>query len=193
MLDFERIAVIAADLLELKFFPPDDAGRLAVIKQIGQMCADEDQVRWLVARTLVLCDEWPGPRTFRAIFCKRYKPVDGVDLRIFRSEQFPEGIPNETPAEAPRLQLPPGAEVSAAPRLESAAKSLADAMPKMPRPSQLGEAGQYFERVLEEITTPPHLRPELQQPPTNPNFRPITQADVDAVLAEERAKKSGAA
>lgn len=192
-MNFESISEIAADLMALKFFPPDDAGRLAVMKLIGQMATDEDQVRWLVERTLELCDEWPGPRTFRAIFCKRYRPAHGQDLRIFRSEQFPEGIPNETPADSAPLRLPPGAEVSAAPKLEAATKSLVDAMPKMPRPSQLGAAGQYFAGVLEEITTPPHLRPELQQAPTNPNFRPITQADVDAVLAEERAKKSGAA
>jgi len=192
-LDFDLVRDIASDLTSLKFFPTEEAGRLAVVKLIGQMATDEDQVRWLVARTLELCDEWPGPRTFRAIFCKRYSPVSGADLRIFRSESFPEGIPNEAPAEAPRLQLPPGAEVSAAPKLESAVQVLAAAMPKMPKPRALGEAGRHFERVLEEITTPPHLRPDLQEPPTNPHFQPITAADVPRLLAEEQAKKSGGA
>lgn len=197
MLDFDRVALIVSELTALKFFPTSDEGRSAIVKLIGQMCADEDQVTWLVARTLVLCDEWPGPRTFRAIFCKRYRPVDGVDLRIFRSEAFPEGIPNERPAETPQLQLPPGAEVSAAPKLEAAVQVLAAAMPKMATAASamrsLGPAGQQFNQVLEEILTPPHLRPETQQAPTNPNFRPITDADVERILAEEGAKKSGTA
>jgi hypothetical protein len=187
--NFERIAELAGDLMALKFFPTDDGGRLAIMKLIGQMCSDEDQVRWLVARTLTLCDEWPGPRTFRAIFCKRYKPVDGVDLRMFRSENFPDGIPNEKPEILTPL-LPPGHESSAAPKLEAAIEQTAAEL-QMPPARLIGRSEREFSELLEETITAPQDRQVLpREQPTNPNYRPITREDIERAEMEHRAKKN---
>ena len=53
-MNFEDIADIVGELTSLKFFPGDAAGRLAVMKLIAKMAANQDQVEWLVNRTLQL-------------------------------------------------------------------------------------------------------------------------------------------
>src|SRR5438552_3384694 len=116
-MNFEDIADIVGELTSLKFFPGDAAGRLAVMKLIAKMAANQDQVEWLVNRTLQLFDEWRGPRTLRMVFFKK-KPLDGIDICGF-TEQYPEGIPDEKRIEAPPLpRLPPGHKFSADQELE---------------------------------------------------------------------------
>lgn len=129
---FEDVARIAGELTALRFFPGDSEGRLGIMKLIGRMATNEEQVRWLVRRTMDLFDEWPGPRTLRLIFCKRFKPADGIDI-CGTCEHYPDGIPSEKRLEAPILALPSGVKASADPKMESAVRKLAQAK-SMPRP-----------------------------------------------------------
>jgi hypothetical protein len=156
----EVIADICGELTLLRFFPGEQGARTALFLLIGRMCSTEDQVRWLVQRTLALCNEWPGPVGLRQIHCSRFKPADGISAGC--SSIFPDGVPSEKQIEAaPLLALPPGhvATVDAgydrSIRLLAASKDM---------------------NLL--------LRPAPAEVPTNPNFKPITQADVNKAVDE---------
>jgi hypothetical protein len=89
-MNFERVAELVAELTLLRFFPSDESARLAIVRMVGQMAETEEQVRWLVRRTLDLHNEWPGPLELRAVFCSRFRPKDGKNAY---SEMFPGGFP----------------------------------------------------------------------------------------------------
>jgi hypothetical protein len=94
-MNFERVAELCAELTLLRFFPSDESARLAIVRMVGEMAANEEQVRWLVRRTLDLWNEWPGPLELRAVFCSRFKPRDGKNAY---SERFTNGIPAAEPS-----------------------------------------------------------------------------------------------
>ena len=76
---FRELGEIASDLIQLKYYPSEDAGRLSIIKEIGRMVSHIDQARWLVRRMLSLYNEWPGPMEMRGCFCSRFRPADGIE------------------------------------------------------------------------------------------------------------------
>ena len=127
-MDFKRVAEIALKLTALKYFPGEPQARLAVIEQLGEMCESEEQVAWLVKRTLKLFAKWPGIGELRAVLCSKFKPKDGFESY---SETFPDGIPSEAPEKqwtlpaASTLALPPGDPVSAAPSIAVSVVELA--------------------------------------------------------------------
>jgi hypothetical protein len=117
MLDTPRVLELLGGLTLLNFFPSDVGSRLELAKLVGRMAASEDQVEWLVHRTLGLCNEWPGPLVLRQIFCARFRPQDGIEAGS--TAAFPDGPPPERRIEAPSYaQLPPGRKVSADPELD---------------------------------------------------------------------------
>ena len=78
-----RIVMDAAYRLScLKFFPSHPAGVAEVAATIHEFAENESQVNWLVHEMKARFDEWPGPKTLRAIHCSRYKPADGVEATI---------------------------------------------------------------------------------------------------------------
>ena len=187
--EINQIAKLIEPLTMLKFFPADDGGRLAVMQLIGNMAANEAQVRWLVNRMLNLFDEWPGPRTMRTVFCQKFKPRDGIDLRTAFISQYPDGIPSEKAIDPPALPaLPPGHQFTADPQLEAAVAQAFEDMPKMPEPQPLTGHAARFARELEDAITAPQDR-RLPPAPTNPNYRPVTQEDIDRAVAEYRRRK----
>jgi hypothetical protein len=118
------VAELVAELTLLRFFPADEDGRAALVKLIGRMCSNEDQVSWLVQRVLSKCNEWPGPLVLRQFLCSKYKPADGIEAG--GTSMFPDGIPSERRIDAPSLNLlPPGRTVSADKELEFAVLDLA--------------------------------------------------------------------
>jgi hypothetical protein len=89
-MNFERVAELVAELTSLRYFPSDESARLAIVRMIGEMAENEDQVEWLVRRVPDLYNEWPGPLELRALFCSRLKPKDGKHAY---SKIFPKGFP----------------------------------------------------------------------------------------------------
>ena len=64
-----------------------------------------DQVEWLVARTVLLCNEWlRPPDPARQIFCSKFKPRDGIEAPG-PTEMFPRR-PLEHPIRAPAVGSP---------------------------------------------------------------------------------------
>jgi hypothetical protein len=107
MLDFDTVNGLLSELTLLKFFPSETPARIALAKLVAGMASTHEQVEWLVTRTLSLCNEWPGPKVLRQIFCSKFKPADGIS--VGPTEMFPDGLPPERPIQPPaRPALPPG-------------------------------------------------------------------------------------
>jgi hypothetical protein len=178
MLDFDDVNILLSDLTLLRFFPSDPAGRLALAKLVASMAQSLDQVEWLVARTVLLCNEWPGPRTLRQIFCSKFKPRDGIEAGP--TEMFPEGVPSEHPIQAPvRQALPSGMEKEIASL--AVAKSL-DLVPYEEPPDYAH---------LEELRRA-RLRRQHREIFEALGLKPVTQEDIDRAVEEARKKRDSA-
>lgn len=120
MLDVRTAKRAVGSLSLLRFFPADPEARAALAEMLAVMCPDDAACEWLVARTLQLHNEWPGPLELRAVLCSRYRPSDGVEAY---SAVWPTGIPSGNPTE--QVCLPPGRAVSSDPHLEGLIADLA--------------------------------------------------------------------
>ena len=89
----ESIVDIVMELSILPFFPAEDAARIAIVRMVGAMAANEDQVRWLVnIMTSGAFSKWEGPAELRAVFCMKFKPKDGIEAT---SAVYPDGMTRE--------------------------------------------------------------------------------------------------
>lgn len=184
-MNVKNVAGIVAELGMLKYFPADDKARAAIVKLVCNMATTEDQVRWLVNRTVALFGEWPGPKELRAVFCSKFPPRDGIDAHSLIFESI-DGIPSENPRQLAiggpsRLALPPGHESTVDPELELQIQRAAVAR-QMPLARPVKDR---FSRQLAEALTAPRDRPEIQAPSPLP-ANAITQADVDAEVTRQR-------
>lgn len=82
-----RALELAKALAALNHYPYEPAARARIADILISMCGDsEARAVWIVDKMLELYDEWPGPRTFRAVFCQRYKPADGIEANVAGGE-----------------------------------------------------------------------------------------------------------
>lgn len=114
MVDAKRATERIAELSLMKYFPQDALARFALVRIICEMADNEFQIEWLVKRTLSLYNEWPGPQMLRAIFCRRFRPADGIEAHVSveesrRWEAIAEpdvpGYPRIAAQEAPALAV----------------------------------------------------------------------------------------
>lgn len=164
------IAELCSELTLLRFFPGEQGARTALFLLIGRMCSNEDQVRWLVQRTLAICNEWPGPVVLRQVLCSKFKPADGISAG--GTSMFPDGVPSEKRIEPPTFPaLPPGHMASVDRGLDNMVKLLAD---------------------VKDINRVVRRNVPVQEVPMNPNFKAITQSDIDRAVSELREKRARA-
>jgi hypothetical protein len=181
MLDFKRVVDILGGLTLLKFFPSDPVARLELAKLVGRMASTEQQVEWLVQRTLDLHSEWPGPHELRAIMCSRFKPADGINAV---SSFYPDGIPHDP--RLPRIEpaplpaLPPGHQVTADPELDQMIQRTKDFMAKLPP-----------RRILTPLPELPCVVDGqfAEDVPVIEVQKRITQEDIDRAVEEMREKR----
>ena len=171
MMNFDTINGLVASMGGMKFFPSDPAARAAIVETVGDMAENEEQVRWLTKRMRVLYAEWPGEIELRACFCSRFRPRDGISKY---SSVYPDGIPSERTAPSLALPGPRGDVISADRQIGAAVADLARAK-RLPEPA-----------VAMPLKLPPPLIAETREQKL---AAPLTQADVDRVVAELRAKK----
>ena len=130
----------------LKYFPSDPAARLGIAEQLASMCADEDQIRWLVKTLPGLYNEWPGMREIRGLFCMKFRPLDGIEAD---SEVYPEGLTRE--------QLNPGVKAlpAAQPRRLEAGESITDdpEMKALVLACEAGTALRFGVRIAPELVS----------------------------------------
>ena len=187
MLDFEKVLDLLDGLILLKFYPSEPAGRLAIAKLVGQMATTHEQVEWLVTRTVQLCNEWPGPLALRQIFCRKYKPADGIEVTC--TELFPDGVPYERPIQPPAMKpLPPGhvatvdAGLDKAVQKVAAEKDLNSLAPYTPPPD---------DAHLEELRRA-RLRRHHREIMEEMGLKGVTQEDIDRAVEEARKKRDSA-
>jgi len=109
----------AGKLLLMPFFPTDPLAKAALLEELSQIAATDEQLEWMVHRALGLFTKWPGTTALRAVYCSRYKPLDGVEVY---SDAHPEGIRSLSEASTEMKALPPGHIATADPRTEAAVK-----------------------------------------------------------------------
>ncbi|MES2393501.1 MAG: hypothetical protein V4555_17830 [Acidobacteriota bacterium] len=161
----EAAVVIVEMLSSIPFFPKEGGARLLIAEEIRGMCHDSQQGLWLAQRMARLYSQWPGVREMRAVYCSKHRPLDGVEL-IGGTEAYPDGIPPEKQiSEAPMKALPPGRSVSAAESLENTVIDLATA------------------KSMRVVGTC-----KVRDIPMLPPGQRVTQADIDAAVAESRQK-----
>lgn len=90
----ERQIFEAAESFEaLKFFPAGSASaKEVVMKLLDKMVATQEQLAWLMDMQINRVGVWEGPAQVRALFCTRFRPVDGTEGEICT-------LPGFTPAE----------------------------------------------------------------------------------------------
>lgn len=170
-LEVRQVAALVTELSVMAYFPPDIEARKAIAQELVRICPNLTEARWLVMRFAQLYNRWPGLRELRAVYCSRNRPRDGVEIN---SLDFPDGVPSP----------PPGSE-------------LAWVLPAPEQPTPLLPAGHQYSADIEmensvrqvaasSLRTRPPRKPE---PPVNPNFKPITQADIDRAVEEHRQKQ----
>jgi hypothetical protein len=180
------VSAAVKSLGALAFFPQDQPSQTIIGDALAAMCPSVESLRYVVRRAVALYRCWDkcGVPGLRQIVCARYRPADGIESRP--TDEFPEGLPSESKhdplalPEGARKALPPGEPVTADPELDAAIQKLA-AKCRMPPAHPVIDA---FARMLREIETPPHLRESEESAPVNPNFKPVTQADIDRAVQE---------
>lgn len=161
-----EVAELISELAVLAYFPTEVEARRALARELVSICPNISEARWLITRFCELFNRWPGPRELRAVYCSRNKPRDGFEIS---STEFPDGVPTPVPGSelawypaieaAPVLQLPPGHLVSGDITLENDIRRLA------------------AEKDMNRLKAV-----ELR----NPEYKPITEADIEAALEENR-------
>ena len=154
----------------LAFFPSETEARAAIAEELVKICPNLNEARWLMARFRQLFNKWPGPRELRAVYCSRNKPRDGYEVV---SDHYPDGVP-----------VPPaGSELSCRPALES------PQYPALP-PGHVITADPMFENDIRELAAKLSMTRVKPERVTNPNFKPITQADIDRAAQDYRNEKA---
>ncbi len=111
MLTKEGINRTVSRIALMPFFPASDPSARAVLaEEIGSMCESDAHASWLAIRMgQVFKKQWPGVGEMRALYCKRFKPIDGYEVG---SEVYPDGFPSEAdlgPLQIKGLPEPPKA------------------------------------------------------------------------------------
>ncbi len=166
-MNFQLVLELILEMGTLKFFPTIPNAHFALARMACEVASNEDQVRWWVKRMTTLYSEWPGPREFRAVFCAKFKPRDGIEA--FGSAVFPEGIPSDRPP-VPPPALPPGERTVDPASIDRTVGRLAK---------------------LKDLNEP-KMRKRLREMPANLDFKPITQEDIEREI-EKRKQAQGEA
>ncbi len=158
----------------LKFFPGDPDARLGIAEQIADMARDADQVRWLVRRLPKLYPEWPSSLEVRAVFCSKFRPLDGIEAY---SAVYLDGIPSER--EELQISTGPVREIEAGEDV-SGSTSISATVSDLVRAKDLN-------RKLRNIP-PPSVREIPVVQITDENR--ITKEQLDAIAREIRERKA---
>ena len=127
------------------------------------MATKTEQIEWVITQMLGWYNEWPGPREMRGVFCQRWKPAQGPNVNC--SQVFAGGL-------FPGCQLAEGLNETPAISEAEARKLLGTVVPPM-------------ESKPAEAPKKPRAKPEVTGPPP----KRITQADIDAAVAELHRKE----
>jgi hypothetical protein len=95
VITIRQAGVAVSQMAVLKCFPSDAIARAMLAEMILRTVSDTERLEWLVRVAVANCDEYPGPKQIRALYCTRFKPKDGGDQPTCT-------IPGFTPADSER-------------------------------------------------------------------------------------------
>lgn len=185
MVNVKNATEIVSELCLMKFFPAERGARTALVRMICEMAESEEQIRWLVTRALTLYDAWPGPKEMRALFCSKFKPLDGINAY---SEVFADrdGIPSEKLQEHHQIEGSKRKEIAGPvttdPEFGAAIQKLAAAksLPPARRPNNR------FTKELLATITAPRDRPDIPPPTAQPDPPVRGETSAPARAAKDR-------
>lgn len=178
-IEVTEAAGLVNELAALAYFPQELEARIAIAHDLVAICPNVEEARWLVARFRQLFARWPGTRELRAVYCSRNRPRDGFEIN---SVEFLDGVP--TP--------PPGSELA---WLVSAEKGgyypLPESVPilQLP-PGHVVTEDLILENELRRLAAAKDLNRKKAELVRNPNFKPVTQADINRAVEENRDRKA---
>lgn len=106
MISTEILYGAVGNLMAMPFFPSEPLVKMAVLNELPQIVQTDAQLLWLIRRVTQLYNAWPGTSEIRAVYCSKYRPLDGIEVY---SSVYPDGIPSERQAGEPAWPaLPPG-------------------------------------------------------------------------------------
>ncbi len=90
----DGITRAAARIALIPFFPASDlSARAVLMEELLLICESDAHALWLAMRmTQIFKSKWPGLGEMRALYCKRFRPRDGVPAD---SEIYADGFPSE--------------------------------------------------------------------------------------------------
>ena len=74
-----RARTAALSLSPLKHYPSTPAAIDAIARLLDRIAETDDQIDWICDKILQEFDEWPGPKTLRSVYCKKFKPADSKE------------------------------------------------------------------------------------------------------------------
>jgi hypothetical protein len=74
-----QIAIAMQMLSVCRYFPAEEIPRAVIVKLLGNMVGDVNELDWLVSEMINQVGEWRGPVELRRLFLQRYAAADGVD------------------------------------------------------------------------------------------------------------------
>lgn len=142
-------------------FAPGTAGQSIITAALMKMCETAEQAAWLIPRACELHTEWKTCGIAGLRQILGTKYKPKDGVMVTSTEAYPEGIPSTRPDPEPLLLgLPPGRLVSGDLEMDESIQRLAQ---------------------VKSIDRPPII---------NPDYKPITQSDIDRAREEHLLKKA---
>ena len=79
MITIQEAGAAVTRLALLKHFPGEAPARAELARMLQRMVATQEQLEWLIRAAINNCEDWPGPKELRGMFCQRYAPADGIE------------------------------------------------------------------------------------------------------------------
>jgi hypothetical protein len=178
----EENAMVGVMLLsDMDFYPPERLVRMKIADELRCLCRDYEEMDWLVTKMIRIFTKWPKIPALRQVFFTRYLPLDGIKpIGICEAmlEAYPDGIPVDH-IEAPAAG---NFKAIAPPEFAATIKQITE-MFSMDAPPAPKATPPKARRAPEK---PERKTKEFPDRPSNPNFKPITQADIDRAVEKLR-------
>ncbi len=63
----------------IKFFPKESGAQEGIMRSLSDFVCDQKQLEWLTKTAVNFMPEWGGVTQLRALYCTRWKPLDGLE------------------------------------------------------------------------------------------------------------------
>lgn len=183
VLTADEISLAVEGLSSIPWFPKEEGARTMIADAIARLCINSQACFELVRFMVDGYREWPGVREMRICYCARIGcPLSGEDLHLAISEYHPDGFGTAITAPAV-VALAPGMS-----------RMIASAVKTLPATIEVAASGfdmEAAQQLRREFLRQQH-REAIAALAKDPDYKPITQADIDQAVQELREKRARA-